>query len=527
LGAIQDGRVVLGGSAGSAGGVGDPPAGFWGQLRQANVTFDTAGSRPCASGSAGSDSLVDNLDRIRLGWEICDDAINEDHIDWGHAAGQVSAVDIPFQTTSGSIDATNVRDAIEETYSECYGSGGSAPLGDHDHSAAVTQGGTILRPERISDRLVICGPGCVNETLGEAITRVNALGPASSGSHWNVLILGDTTETGAVTIPQYVYASAMDEGSVVNMGANVLALSSDSELKDMVVETTMDASTKYCIDVNNASGFKLFNVRVKFAPHSSGGNVGFYFHGSSSGSAYHCVAEPTATGSAVKGFAAENTANIMLWGCEADDTVRLDDGLWIGDTTVVATKYCTFRAKAAGDDVEVNAAGATWKHLATQADPSNITMLGTSIALPQAYMSRVRASTDAGQSIANDTTTTVIFEDEGYDTHGEYNPATGEFTVKEDGYYHIHSSILYASAAGWDAGEFATLDLYVDGGPVARLAFVTAWATATVWVGCIGGTTYYLNANKVVTLRTYQNSGAAKSLWASGIHNWVSIDRLP
>lgn len=145
LGAIQDGRVVLGGSAGSAGGTGDPPAGFWGQLRQANVTYDTAGSRPCSAGSAGSDSLVDNLDRIRLGWDICDDAINEDHIDWGLGADQVSAVDVPFQTTSGSIAAINVRDAIEETYAAGGGGVGAHNILSVTHTdtpgaAAVVRG---------------------------------------------------------------------------------------------------------------------------------------------------------------------------------------------------------------------------------------------------------------------------------------------------------------------------------------------------------------------------------------------------
>lgn len=117
LGAIQDNKTVLGGSAGSGGGVGDPPAGFVGQLTQSNITFDTAGSsRACSAGSAGSSSLVDNLDAIRLGLEICDDAIQERHIDWGTGSNQISAVDVPFATTSGSISATNVRDAIEEVF---------------------------------------------------------------------------------------------------------------------------------------------------------------------------------------------------------------------------------------------------------------------------------------------------------------------------------------------------------------------------------------------------------------------------
>lgn len=61
LGAVQDNKTVLGGSAGSGGGVGDPPAGFVGQLRQANVAYDTTE----AAYSGGSTSLVDNLAHIR------------------------------------------------------------------------------------------------------------------------------------------------------------------------------------------------------------------------------------------------------------------------------------------------------------------------------------------------------------------------------------------------------------------------------------------------------------------------------
>lgn len=160
LGAIQDGKTVLGGSAGSGGGTGEPPAGFVGQLAQSNVTFDTAGSsRACSAGSAGSSSLVGNLDAIRLGLEICDDAIGDRHVDWGTGAGQVSAVDVPFATTSGSIDATNVRDAIEETYAEGGGAGGAHTLLSGTHSdtdpAAVQRGdlltgGSVSKWERLA-----------------------------------------------------------------------------------------------------------------------------------------------------------------------------------------------------------------------------------------------------------------------------------------------------------------------------------------------------------------------------------------
>ena len=57
----QRGRMVLGGSSGSAGGSGGPPGGFVGKLTQSNVCYDTTE----AESLAGITSLVDNLNHIR------------------------------------------------------------------------------------------------------------------------------------------------------------------------------------------------------------------------------------------------------------------------------------------------------------------------------------------------------------------------------------------------------------------------------------------------------------------------------
>jgi len=122
----------------------------------------------------------------------------------------------------------------------------------------------------------------------------------------------------------------------------------------------------------------LFNVLVRYTPHTSGACVGFYFHGASDGAAYHCVAEPlSAPGGTVDGFAAEDSAVVLLWDCEADDTTNLDRGLYIGNTADVTTKYCTFHAKAAGSDVLQAAAGTAWDSYKDQVDPLNCTLVGT------------------------------------------------------------------------------------------------------------------------------------------------------
>jgi len=435
LGAIQDGRVVLGGSAGSAGGVGDPPAGFWGQLRQANVTYDTAGNiRACASGSAGSNSLVDNLDAIRLGWEMCNDAIGERHIDWGTGAGQVSAVDVPFQTTSGSIDATNVRDAIEETYAECYGNGGNGVgthnllsashpdtdpasclpgalirgssgslwerltagsdgriltmesglpewslLVEHDHSDA-SEGGDDLNPETISQQTFLVGPGCPHTTVGSAVDAINAAGPPASGSEYVILGMGGTTiESGNVTIPGYTTLEGRGtEAFIVDIGNNRFATEnggSNVGIRNLTIKanTTDDYVAFHGY---RTTDLVLFNVRVILEPGYTS-NIAFNFAGDSTVRADHCRVESSA-GSFVRGFSINDTAIVSMQDCEATDA-GLDYGLYVADTACIATTLdCRFAGDT--DDVYVGSAG-SWSHFKCNYDINNSTIDGTEIPL--------------------------------------------------------------------------------------------------------------------------------------------------
>ena len=60
--------TVLGGTTGSGGGTGGPPAGFVGQLSQVNVTYDL--SEIGASGISATPSLLDNLNHIRYRLDV-------------------------------------------------------------------------------------------------------------------------------------------------------------------------------------------------------------------------------------------------------------------------------------------------------------------------------------------------------------------------------------------------------------------------------------------------------------------------
>lgn len=119
----QPRRLDLGGGAGEDGGDGAPPGGITGQLPQMYVCYDTTEADTAGStATAGClPSLVHNLNRIRGGWAIGDEAIHERHMYWATStdigtSGCIASRHVPFYSSSGCIPSTNVRDAIEYVY---------------------------------------------------------------------------------------------------------------------------------------------------------------------------------------------------------------------------------------------------------------------------------------------------------------------------------------------------------------------------------------------------------------------------
>lgn len=112
----------LSGGAGADGGAGAPAGGVRGQLPQVFVCYDTSELTTAGSTStAGSSpSLVHNLNRIRGGWSIGDDAIRERHMYWAAGdpgtSGCIDASHVPFFSSSGCVPDGNVRDAIDWLY---------------------------------------------------------------------------------------------------------------------------------------------------------------------------------------------------------------------------------------------------------------------------------------------------------------------------------------------------------------------------------------------------------------------------
>lgn len=138
-------------------------------------------------------------------------------------------------------------------------------------------------------------------------------------------------------------------------------------------------------------------------------------------------------------------------------------------------------------------------------------------------MSHVRATTDASQSIPNSTHTYVIFEDEVYDTLGEYVAATGIFTATYSGYYKISCIISFISAT-WASGKTGTLYLYINNSRYADGGRITPNATGLYKISM--HEVVYLDPTDTVRIDIYHDYGGALALVGTTSYNCLTIDRI-
>lgn len=112
-------------------------------------------------------------------------------------------------------------------------------------------------------------------------------------------------------------------------------------------------------------------------------------------------------------------------------------------------------------------------------------------------------STSAGQSIPNNSATTVLFGTRLEDTHGAYNTSNGRITLPRAGVGYINVTINFSSATGatYYVQIYKNGSLYKSGVNIAA----TTWGAS--FNGMVSGV-----AGDYFDIRVYQNSGAAKTL---------------
>lgn len=140
---------------------------------------------------------------------------------------------------------------------------------------------------------------------------------------------------------------------------------------------------------------------------------------------------------------------------------------------------------------------------------------------------RVRYTSNAGQSLANNTDTILNFEDLVSDTNSEVvTGASWKFTAKKSGYYRIHSAVLLGNAGAWNTGEVFYLDLRKNGSTFARSFYKAQAAFSDNPDSVDVDSTIFLNTGEFIDVVGNQGSGASVPIITNGIYNFIDIESV-
>jgi len=137
------------------------------------------------------------------------------------------------------------------------------------------------------------------------------------------------------------------------------------------------------------------------------------------------------------------------------------------------------------------------------------------------HQSRMRAYRNANQSVPDGTATTVIFNVENFDEQGEYNPLTGRFTAKEDGYYQVNARVEFDALGAYSG--FMRIEIDVDGAVVAygTLIAVTQINDNNIQVSDL----IHLTAGQFIEIKVFQNPGSNRDISVGSYKTYLSIHK--
>ena len=132
-------------------------------------------------------------------------------------------------------------------------------------------------------------------------------------------------------------------------------------------------------------------------------------------------------------------------------------------------------------------------------------------------------TTASAQSIPNSTATTVLFDTKVKDSHGSYNPLTGEFTCSIAGDFDVDALNHWTAWTGGPNTSFIIVqkdgvDYQVNAAVVPAISFNHPMRASCTVVNCIAGTK--------IKVQVYQDSGSAKTLQNVASRNMLTIKKV-
>lgn len=134
---------------------------------------------------------------------------------------------------------------------------------------------------------------------------------------------------------------------------------------------------------------------------------------------------------------------------------------------------------------------------------------------------------NTGQSIANGSVTTVVFNVKDYDSHSAMNTSTGVYTVPANGKYRVSTNIRFSNSLSWTTGSYVTAGVNKNGSNIRRsdtpLLTTASYATGptsnfSTTVNCVAGDS--------LVLTIAHGESASRTLLNAEQLVWVTIERV-
>ena len=150
--------------------------------------------------------------------------------------------------------------------------------------------------------------------------------------------------------------------------------------------------------------------------------------------------------------------------------------LWSGGITQFFNAGDTFDFQIAA-----SAAGTTYASVADNWFSIDRVSGPSQVVATESTGASVQCST--ATSVANTGDTTVVYNSVVYDSHGQFNTGTGEYTITNPGKYQVQASHEF-SAAVYAVGDTVRASVYKNGSLYSRGSATTAMTTTSVVIGC-------------------------------------------
>lgn len=185
------------------------------------------------------------------------------------------------------------------------------------------------------------------------------------------------------------------------------------------------------------------------------------------------------------------------------------------------------RFYSAGQQITIVNTGTNYSSVTASGDPSFVSierLSGPSVVAASETVA-MGARNSSGQSIPNNSSTTITNWIEMFDTHDSFNATTGQYTVPVSGKYLVSGGVGFQIAA-LSAGNQCSLQIQRNGSDYQVLGGMFAQSSVSTPMAASGSVELQCVAGDILRLQSYQSMGGARLLIADVNWNYFTIVRV-